>query len=102
MTDEVETLGSLSEEWRTALASWIEGFGESFPVIFYESDGTDSPDEFEPGKHLAVRVDAQTTIAGATETLMWPVDVEGWENIREVEFKGVLPLLKAGKRMKEN
>ncbi len=98
-----ETVGDLSPEWQEALASWTEEFTMRMPVVFYEYDGNpDTKEEFLPYPHLAIRQDAEDTIPNADTALVWPVDIEGWADIREIGFAGVLPLLKAGKRTEEN
>jgi hypothetical protein len=102
MEEEIETLGMQSDEWKKSLATWIEEFGEDFPVVFYEFDGNpDKPEEFFDYPHLAVRIDAETTIPGAETGLVWPVDVDGWTDIRPIGFVGILPLLTAGNRTED-
>lgn len=102
MKKDLDTVGSIAEPWKSWLGEWRDNLDHDLPVIFYEDDGLDAPDEFEPGPHLAIRSDSTETIPGAEHALIWPVDVEGWADIRKLGWRGVLPLLDAGKRMEDD
>jgi hypothetical protein len=108
MEDNIVTLATLPEKWRSWLGEWAEDFDPNLPVVHYETDGEDVfPEVFEDGPHLAIREDAFETVPGTGEALgpdkalVWPVDVEGWADIRKLGWRGVLPLLKAGKRLED-
>jgi hypothetical protein len=97
-----DTVGNITEPWRSWLGDWLDDFDPEFPIIFYETDGLDTSEEFDAFPHLAIRDDAPKTISGAECALIWPVDVEGWADIRTLGWQGVLLLLKAGKRTEED
>jgi len=108
MDEEVVTLATLSEKWKSWLGEWAEDFDSGLRVVHYETDGEDVfPEIFEEGPHLAIREDASETIPevegliGPDKALTWPVDVEGWADIRKLGWIGIARLLQAGKRVED-
>src|ERR1700712_1566904 len=97
----LDTVTTIAEPWRSWLGEGCVDFDPDLPIVFYEDDGTEEDDEVDLFPPLAIRDDAQKTIAGASSALVWPVDVPGWADIRTLGWRGILPLLEAGVRTRE-
>jgi hypothetical protein len=93
---ECETVATIQEPWRSWLGSWRDELDPDLPVVFYADDGTDSPDEWADGPHLAVCTDHE--VDGERRGLVWPVDVEGWADAKAIGWAGVLQLITKGER----
>lgn len=83
----------LTPEWREHLSEWVAVVGPDLPIQFYKHDGTDSPDVWADGPHLAVSVDVHPG-----RTTVWPVDVDGWANPRDIGWQGVIALIACNAR----
>lgn len=88
----------MSPEWREHLKPWADEFGPDLPVQQYEHDGKPDPNVWIPGPHLAVTEDPALLGGKQGQCIAWPVDYDGWANPRDIDWSGVLELLKAGKR----
>jgi hypothetical protein len=94
------TLRDLAPVWRTWLGAWCDRFDEELPVVFYADDGTDAPDEWADGPHLAIACDWRDVPDSgpgprAPRALVWPVGVEGWEDLKTIGWSGVAERLPA-------
>lgn len=88
----------LPDAWTQWLGRWTDEVPDDFPVVFYEDDGTDLPDEWENYPHLAIREDVQLPGENAPRALVWLVGVDGWADPREIGWQGVAELIAFGCR----
>lgn len=95
---ECETLGEIGEPWRSWLGAWRDELDPGLPVVFYQDDGTDSPDAWADGPHVAVCVDAE--IDGVKRGAVWPVRVDGWADPTAIGWAGVFDLIRQGRRVR--
>jgi len=79
----------LDPEWRAWLGEWCGQFEADLPVVFYADDGTDTPDAWAEGPHLAVTCDWRDTSDSDPRTLVWPVEVPDWDDPRAIGWAGV-------------
>ena len=82
-------LRDLDPSWRAWLGRWADQFDPDLPVVFYDDDGTDAPDEWFEGPHLAVTCDWKDTPDSGPRSLVWPVGVPGWEDPKVTGWSGV-------------
>jgi len=83
------TLRDLDPVWRAWLGEWADRFDPGLPVVFYADDGTDSPDVWADGPHLAISCDWRDDPASEPRSLVWPVGVEGWTDLKDIGWAGV-------------
>ncbi|WP_116042300.1 hypothetical protein [Amycolatopsis palatopharyngis] len=82
-------LSELPDAWKQWLGAWYSQFDPSTPVVFYKDDGTDSPDEWADGSHIAISL---------TLGLVWPVRIKGWADVTVIGWDGIAKLLAEGRR----
>lgn len=87
-------LRDLDPVWRAWLGEWADRFDDDLPVAFYADDGTEAPDEWAEGSHLAVTCDWQDTANSGPRALVWPVGVEGWADLKAIGWPGVAERLR--------
>jgi hypothetical protein len=88
----------LSADWKKHLKTFADELGDDVEVVFYSDDGTDGPDVWEDGPHLAVDLDPKLIARNDDANPVWPVDFEGWASAREIGWEGILRLLSEGLR----